>query len=144
MEKQHEVNGVDLAALLKSKDSKEYQDFRDRAAYVYATGTFPTHLRRFFTALLAKATRYQRHPVSLDSQFGSMKITPQVARALKLEEHPMIRKAREYVNQGYRIRVARELTARRPYSKLFLYARARTGTKQVTVQADGSVKEGWA
>lgn len=135
---------VDLQKVLADKESKEYADFRDRAAYVYATGTFPTHLRRYFTGLLRMATRYSREAVALDKRGGRMEVNEELVRALELEDHPMIRKVRQMLRQGYHIRVARDLKSRRPYSKVFMYARARKGTNQITVQADGSIKEGWA
>lgn len=42
----------DLREVLTDPDSKEFSDLRDRMAYVYITGAFPTHLRSYFTNLL--------------------------------------------------------------------------------------------
>lgn len=125
--------------------TKEYTDLRDRAAYVYATGTFPTHLRTYFTSLLRAVTRYSRKPVSLDGRTGSMQVLPENIQALNLDQHPMVKKVRDYISKGYHIQVAQDVRARRPYSKVFLFKKEPGGhTDLVTVQVDGSIKDGWS
>ena len=133
-----------LKRLVQDRTSKEYIDLRDRAAYAYATGAFPSHLRKTFTGMLRMIMTYSREPESLDGSSGSMKIDPEVVEALELNNHPMIRKTREFIERGYKIQVARGLTARRPYTKLFLFSEADDRPQdKVTIQVDGSVKEGW-
>lgn len=138
------VSDGDVEKLLHDKDTKDFNDLRDRAAYVYATGTFPTHLRTYMTALLSKITRYSRTPVSLDRRIGSLQIVEDNIQRLSLEDHPMTRKVREYIQKGYRIELDRDsLKNRRPYTKVFLWRNAGAGTERITVQSDGSVKDGW-
>jgi hypothetical protein len=136
----------DIERVLSHAEDKEYTDLRDRAAYVHATGSFPTHLRTYMTALLRKVSSYSRTPVSLDGRVGSLKIAEENIKRLGLDDHPMIRKVRGYVAHGYKIQVSRDPKTRRPYTKVFLYRESApgAGTERLTVQADGSVKEGWA
>lgn len=130
--------------VLANPDTKEYQDLRDRAAYVYATGAFPTHLRTYFTSLLRNVSKYSRQPVSLDGRSGSMQILPENVAALGLDSHPMVKKVRDYIKRGYQIQVGQDVRTRRPYSRVFLYRKAPgQPTDLVTVQVDGSIKEGW-
>jgi len=133
----HEVNSI-----LSDPDSKDYQDLRDRAAYVYVTGSLPSHLRTLMTSLLCRLTKYSRTPVSLDRRVGSMALSHEMIERLNLDQHPLVVKLRPFIEQGYRIQTDRDTKARRPYSKVFLY-KPGSGDK-VTVQIDGSLKEGWA
>jgi len=119
--------------------SKEFKDIQDRAAYVYATGTYPTHLRSAMMALLSKIARVGHEPASLDGRGGVIHVDQEMVRRLDLDNHPMVTKAREFVKAGWKIQVARDIKARRPYGKVFLYR----DNQQMTVQADGSIKEGW-
>lgn len=135
-----EADEAELQRVLADPESRDFKDLRDRAAYVYATGTFPTHLRTLMTSLLQKVSRYSRTPVSLDGHLGSMKLNEETIRLLDLEDHPMVRKVKDYILKGYRIEMARDLKARRPYSKILL---ASPGGERITLQVDGSVKEGW-
>lgn len=138
------ADDVLLDRVLTEQDSKEYQDLRDRAAYVYVTGSFPTHLRTLMTGLLRKITRYSRQPVSLDGRAGSTQVEQENVERLGLAMHPMVRKTKEFLAMGYAIQTQRGPNERRPYSKVFLYRRLRAGgLERVTVQADGSVKAGW-
>lgn len=127
------------AAELPPTDTKEYADLRDRAAYVYATGTFPTHLRTLMVALLRKVARYSRAPASLDGRVGCMHVDPEMVARLGLDQHPMVVQVRRHVADGWRIQVARDVKARRPFGKVFLLK----GNTRVTVQADGAIREGW-
>jgi hypothetical protein len=135
-----EADEAELSRVLKDPESKDFKDLRDRAAYVYATGSFPTHLRTLMTSLLQKLSRYSRTPVSLDGNLGSMKLNEESIALLELENHPLVRKVKDYVSRGYRIEVAREMKARRPYSKILM---VNGSGDRLTVQVDGSVKEGW-
>lgn len=131
----------EVARILSDPHSKDFQDLRDRAAYVYVTGSLPTHLRTLMNSLLRKVTNYSRQPVSLDGRLGSLQLDPGTIEALSLNTHPLIKKVNEYLRQGYRISVVREHQTRRPYSKVLLI-NGRTGDR-LTVQADGSVKDSW-
>ena len=134
----------DLARVLQDNRSKEYTDFRDRSAYVFITGAFPSHLRDYFNALLSGGARRVREHTSLDGQGGSMKVDPDVVEALKLPDHPMVKKVREFVGNGYRIVLTRPHTTRKPYSRVFV-AQVKDGlyVNKKTINLDGSVKEGW-
>jgi hypothetical protein len=132
----------EVRKILAEPDGKDYQDLRDRAAYVYATGSIPSHLRTLMTSLLVRLTKYSRTPVSMDRRIGSMELSQEMIRTFGLDSHPMIVKVRSYVESGYRIQVARDVKARRPYSKVFLWKPG--SDEKITVQIDGSVKEGWA
>lgn len=133
-----------LDTVFNNPESKEFVDLRDRAAYVLTTGTFPTHLRTLMTGLLRKITTYSRHPVSLDGRMGSLRVVQENIERLGLNDHPMVRKAGDYVKQGYLIQMPRDPKARRPYSKVLLYKNlGGTVFDRLTVQDDGSVKEGW-
>lgn len=138
---QRPATDEEVARILSDPTSKDFQDLRDRAAYVYATGSIPTHLRTLMNSLLRKVTQYSRQPVSLDRRLGSLQLDPGTVEALDLDTHPLITKVREYLQQGYRISISREQHARRPYSKVML-VNPSTGSRLV-VQADGSVKDTW-
>lgn len=139
----------DINSFIKYRESddphfrKEYDDFRDRTAYVYVTGSFPTHLRSFFMSLLRKATRYASAPSALDKRAGSLRVTPDIAKKLDLEGHPMVSQTRAYIKHGFKIQTSRGLTDRRSYAKVFMFRDTNFGVEKVTIQADGSVKEGW-
>lgn len=124
-------------------ERKEVEDFKDRAAYVYITGSFPTHLRRYFVGLLRKATNFASAPSSLDRQSGSVMLKPEVIQEADLQNHPMVKKVREYVREGYRIQKSRGVAERRPYSRVFIYKNSNMGAVRLTVKSDGSVREGW-
>ena len=117
--------------------SKDYYDLRDRAAYVHVTGAMPTHLRSYMTDLLNKISRFTG-PGS-----NSIEIARQNAALLGLEEHPMVKKVREFVNDGYQIMVSRDLKTRRPFGKVFLWKQNGQQLERITVQQDGSVLTAW-
>lgn len=131
----------EIVNILSDKQSKDFMDLRDRAAYVYVTGTFPTHLRTMMTSLLRKVTRYSRVPVSLDRRSGSISLTPSVVDELQLEKHPMVARVKDFLNYGYRIERTADIKARRPYSRVHLLHPLTS--ERLTVQVDGSVREGW-
>lgn len=123
---------------------EEFSDLRDRAAYVYATGALPTHLRTYMTSLLNKITRYSRAPASLDRRAGNLSIPRTQASVLALDDHPMISKVKTYIQEGYKIQVSRDPRTRRPFGKVFMYRRNRNGIlDRLTVQSDGSVLSTW-
>ena len=139
-----------LEAVLKEPESKEYQDLRDRAAYIYVTGAFPSHLRKFFTTMLQMACSYTLKPVSLANRPGSIEVDSEIAKRLQLEAHPMIRKVRELMKHGFSIHLYRpEDVHRRPYTRVYMAKLVRDMqgdvriARRLTVQNDGAVKEGW-
>ena len=134
------VPSAALGAIPEDRESKEFHDFRDRTAYMFCTGAFPTHLRTHFTALLRNASKYIGRPASLDGRVGNMHLDPEVVRELGLDDHPMVKKTREFINKGYRIVLAQSLKDRRPFSKVRLIGR---GGERITVQIDGSLKDIW-
>jgi hypothetical protein len=64
--------------------SKDFNDLRDRAAYVHVTGAMPTHLRTYMTELLNKISRFT------GAKGNSIEIARQNATMLGLENHPMV------------------------------------------------------
>jgi hypothetical protein len=133
----------ELAEVLHDPESRNYQELRDRAAYVYCTGIYPTHLRQLMMGFLRIATRTQVQPVALDGRSGSIAVTPEVAKALDLDSHAMVSRARDYVEEGYKLFFNHKATDRRPYSKVLLYKKSGKNIHRIVVQADGSVLEGW-
>lgn len=121
---------------------KVRDDIRDRTAFVYITGSFPTHLRKNYTAVLRAVTKYFRSPTALDNRVGNIGVTDTVVADLRLEEHPMVVGVKRFLAEGYLIQPARYTVSRRPYSKVFLYKKEDV-SQRVTVQVDGSVKQGW-
>ncbi|QIG76075.1 hypothetical protein EVC24_054 [Rhizobium phage RHph_I4] len=121
---------------------KVRDDIRDRAAYVYITGSFPTHLRRNYNAVLRAITSVFRTPMALDQRSGTIGVTNEAIADLELENHPMVKMVRRRILDGYVIQAARNVVSRRPYSKVFLYKRT-DPSDRITVQVDGSTKEGW-
>jgi hypothetical protein len=96
------------------------------------------------SALLRARTAYSRKPVSLDGLSGCIKVAEENVERLGLQHHPMVVKAKSYVDDGYRIELSTHWKARRPYSKILLAKKEPSGqVTRVTVQNDGSVLEGW-
>ena len=119
--------------------SKDFYDLRDRAAYIHVTGAMPTHLRSYMTDLLNKISRFT------GAKGGNqIEIARQNANILGLEDHPMVKNVRNFLNDGYQIMVSRDLKARRPYGKVYLYKDLGHGAlSRITVQSDGSVLSNW-
>lgn len=131
------------------KQRKDYTDLRDRLAYVYIMGSYPTHLRTLFTQLIGMATRKSVTPTSLDQLGGAVKVSDDIANRLQLENHPMVRSVREHLREGFKLTRSREdHTDRRPYSRVFLHRKIKAGRTGVfqekkTVYINGAVKDGW-
>jgi hypothetical protein len=121
---------------------KVRDDIRDRAAYVYITGSFPTHLRHNYNAVLRAITSIFRTPMALDRQGGTIGVQPEAVTDLALEQHPMVKMVRRYILDGYVIQTARNVVSRRPYSKVFMYRRT-DPSDRITINVDGSVKQAW-
>lgn len=136
-----QADGSEIARILADPRSKEFNDLRDRAAYMFITGTHPSHLRTFFTRVLTLISKMHNKPVSLDGRSGNLKMDELIASKLNLPSHPMVVKVQEYVNDGWRIRVSRGPNARKPFTKVFLH---RGKDEEVTVNLDGYVKDSWS
>lgn len=130
------------------KQRKDYADLRDRLAYVHIHGSYPTHLRTWFTKLISVATGRSMDPTALDGQGGAIKVMPDVVERLNLEHHPMIITVRQHIRDGYRIARSRHLhTDRRPYSRVFLHRKIKVARgvydEKKTVYVNGAVRDGW-
>lgn len=130
---------VEIDRILSEPKSKEFKDLRDRAAYMFITGTHPSHLRVFFTQALSLVSKMHNQPQSMDGLSGALKLNDEVVEKLDLNNHPMVLKTRAFVSDGWRIKASRGANARKPYTKIFLYR----GQEQVTVQIDGSTLDHW-
>lgn len=131
-------DGLTVRDIPKDAGSREFVDFRDRAAYVHLTGTFPTHVRKYFTGLLRAATEYARAP--LVGKYGHVKVSEDVVNRLKLDDHPMVRKVRSMMtDEGYVLRAPDNLKERRPFSRINL-VHPKSG-KRIIVQSDGSIRD---
>lgn len=80
---------------------KYYKDARNRAAYIYITGQFLSHLRKESTSFLRHATARFKKPVSLEGRTGKRKLSDAIARDLELNQHPMVLAVRKKISQGY-------------------------------------------
>jgi hypothetical protein len=127
------------------EEKKIRADLRDRAAYVYVTGQFPSHLRRKYTGMLRALTHYFKKPVSLDGRTGHLKLDDEVIRDLALDSHPMVRKVREKIAAGYFIQPSLGLGTRRNFWKIFMFKLNADNIPfgHIIVQGDGSIKDGW-
>jgi hypothetical protein len=136
----------ELAVAVGPLEDKTRADIRDRAAYVFITGTYPTHLRPWHTGVIRAVTSYLRRPTGLDGECGNFKMKDGVVVDLDLRRHPMVMETQARIDTGWRIRVERPNTTRRPYTKVFLWRKPADTmqTETITVQVDGSVKQGWA
>jgi hypothetical protein len=131
---------TDVEAILSDPHGRHFRDLRDRAAYVFVTGTFPTHLRVFFTRVLAVVSTTEMAASTFAGRAGSLTVAPAIAMRLGLTVHPMVVKVREYVERGYRIRISKGANERKPYYKVWVFK----GEDQRTIKFDGSILEGWA
>lgn len=132
-----------IEKILEHPNDKSYDDLRDRVAYMYVTGCFPTHLRGAASEWLRLVSTHSRSPSALDGRGGVMAILQPVATRLGLDAHPMVEKVREKITQGYRITASRGPHARRPYGKIFLSRRIANGEDRIAVKIDGSVLDHW-
>ena len=124
-------------------DQRFRENARDRAAYAYITGAFPTHLRERQNDFIRTITTVSRSSTSLDGNSGRLRIGPDIIDDLQLEVHPMMALVRRKLNEGWSVRLARMWASRRPYSKVYLFRQGAGGMESITVQLDGSTKEGW-
>lgn len=132
------VHSADMGA-----GSKARADVRDRAAYVYVTGQFPSHLRTNYMSILRAITGSIAKPVAMDGRSGSMKLTSEAVRDLDLENHPLVSTVRAKIADGFLIQPSRGLQARRPYGKVFMYRPTTKGNDLIVVTSEGAVKNNW-
>jgi hypothetical protein len=129
----------EIEYILSHPQKRAYRDLRDRAAYMYVTGTYPSHLRTFFTRVLGRISKMANRATSMDRRSGNMLLDEDKVRRLHLDDHPMVLKVRKYLDQGYRITVSRGATSRMSYRKIYLSK----GDDEITVQIDGSRLDHW-
>lgn len=117
----------------------------DRAAYMFVTGTYPSHLRSKAQNVLTQISHDFPHPVSLDGRIGRRKLDDDAVRDLGLENHDMVKTVRDKVSQGYRIELGREGSNRRGFSKVFMFKwdPYPTHREEITVTVEGAIKDGW-
>jgi hypothetical protein len=70
---------------------------------------------------------------------GSMRLNDDMTERLDLEAHPMVKKVRGFIADGWRIKVSKGSNQRKPYTKIFMFK----GGESLTVQIDGSIKDHW-
>ncbi len=127
------------------KGTKFFSDMVDRAAYMYVTGCFPSHLRSTYTDVLRVISGPCRWPPSLDRRFGERKLRDEVVADMQLEQHAMVAAVRRKIGQGYLIQHSLGFGTRRNYWKIFMFRPTSDGriAFKVTVQGDGAEKQGW-
>lgn len=70
---------------------------------------------------------------------GSLRVSRDAVRRLRLAAHPMVVKVRQLIGEGYQVRVSLGPNARKGYGKIRVWR----DDDRRTVQIDGSVKDGW-
>lgn len=140
------VTGEKASLVLLPKGTRDYLDARDRLAYTYITGIFPTHLQSLMQTLLVRLTSYQRTPAAIDGNGGSLKVGDETIDHYELKTHPMVLKVRECIAQGFRVHQNRDIKGkeRKPFSKVFLSRATPAGVEKLTVNIDGYTKNSWS
>ena len=91
-----------LVELLRSPGSKLFNDIRDRAAFIYVTGMFPTHLRPRALGFLVVMTEPVGDVPPLGGQ-GPVRLSRYYFDKLSLETHPMVETVREQIANGWEV-----------------------------------------
>lgn len=127
------------------KDDIFRAKMRDRAAYIFVTGIFPSHLRPETVEALRPMTKYYRRPSSLDGRSGGTILHDDVVEDLEMNTHPMVRKVREKIAAGYLIQRTLGYGRRRNFSKIYMFKLNADNLPfgRITVNGDASVKAGW-
>ena len=123
--------------------TKTRADVRDRAAYVYVTGQFPSHLRANYMGILRAVTASFAKPVAMDGRSGSMRLADAAVTDLDLENHPLVKTVRSKIADGFLIQPSRGLQARRPFGKIFMYRPKEGGNDLIVVTSEGATKDNW-
>lgn len=127
--------GEALAEVLAAPGTREWRHLTDCLAHVHAIGGYPSHTRVKTTRLMAAATSLAPG-AGLDGR-GSVRVRDEVARALDLETHPMIRTLRRMEVRGFRIvRPGFPHAGRRRYDRILMQ---RANGVRIHVQSDGSI-----
>ena len=129
----------DVDQILADPTSARYRSLRDRVAYVYLTGSYPSHLRVPTTRILALISTSVEAPAGEPERPGGTYLLDGFADRLDLEAHPMVVKVRQFIDDGYQIRLSLGPNERKSYSKVLLFR----ADDRRTIQIDGAVKEGW-
>lgn len=118
---------------------------RDRAAYIFVTGIFPSHLRPETVQALRPMTKRFRRPPSLDGRSGWAMLHDDVVENLEINLHPMVQKVREKIAEGYLIQPSLGYGTRRNFSKIYMFKlnADKVPYGRITINGDASVKEGW-
>jgi hypothetical protein len=129
----------DLERLLAQPKSASYLDLRDRAAFIYATGAWPSHIRPRSDQLLSFCTDWSRR----NNPAGNFVIVPDVAERLHLNDHPLVSAVRDHVAMGYRVSEdpASSGERRQPFGRVRLHREQSDGSGQVdevTILLDGT------
>lgn len=122
-----------------------YSFFRDRAAYMYIVGEFPSHLRKDALGFLRKISVNFRMPTSLDGRLGSRKILDEVAEHLQLEQHKLVQEVRDHIRRGYFIQASLGFGKRKNYGKVFMFKMGASNAviEKITIYGNGASKHGW-
>ncbi len=141
---EHEIRYGRYAADMV-RDSKYFLDVRDRAAYLYIVGNFPSHLRKEYTAALRQFSRRYRKPTSLDGKIGREYLNPDIANDLRLDAHPMVVEVRLMISRGYLIQGSRGFGTRNTYREVYMFQPGpdQTMTNRITIKLDGAYRQGW-
>jgi hypothetical protein len=129
----------DISVVLADPDSQGWRELRDRAAYVYLSGSFPSHLRPH----TVRALRQVVHPVNHPEEGKALVVNDEAVDALQLREHPMVTTANRFLEKGYQLRLSDEPGDRRPFSRVLVYREVGEGIQKATISIDGGVKSGW-
>ena len=121
--------------ILTRKDTKAFADLRDRVAYMYVTGSHPSHMRPFFTGALNVLSE----TVNTSRRFGPHLIDRSAVYELDLNKHPMVIEARRLLAESWRLVVSLGPNCRRPYGNLY-FSR---NQHRLTLNSEGWAKPGW-
>lgn len=129
------VSRRQVSAILAEPNSEMFKDLRNRAAYMYITGCYPTHLRPFYTGALTEMRRYSH----LEARNGGYGFEPAFIEGLELDDHPMVVRARELASRGWSLRDPLRGSQRRSFQKIHLSR----GERKVSVRITGETVLGW-
>ncbi|PZU75812.1 MAG: hypothetical protein DI531_04135 [Brevundimonas sp.] len=130
----------DINRILSQPQSQDFADLRDRAAFLFITGSDPSHIRAFFKQALSLISKMHSQPTAFDGGRGFLRLNDDVVARLDLNGHPMVQQVRRYTRDGWRIKQVSGPNARKPHTKVMLWK----GQQFITVQIDGSVLDYWA
>jgi len=121
--------------MMACENTKDFADLRDRVAYMFVTGAYPTGLRPFFTGALNVLSK----SYAASDRFGPLQIDCSAIYTLDLQSHPMVAEGRRLMSEGWRLVVSLGPNRRRPYCNLYF---TREGDR-LSLNAEGWIKPGW-